>query len=134
MKKPLIFGTWIIFAALLFFVSACVTKSKEEGNNGQAGQSSKRQKLNVDIDKEKKYQDAADKGYQPWKRNAMDVAEECLINTGVGARKGECKVLSDDGANAIVFVNTKDGNFKVKLKRLVKPDGIWTATEIEKEE
>ena len=64
----------------------------------------------------------------------MRVAEECLINTGAGARKGrECKVLSDDGANAIVFVNTKDGNFKVKLKRLVKPDGIWTATEIEKE-
>lgn len=132
MKKPLIIGTWVIFAALLFLVSACVTKSKEEGN-GQAAQLSKIQKLNVDIETEKKYQEAADKGYQPWKRNAMEVAEECLINTGVGARKGECKVLSDDGANATVFVNTKDGNFKIKLKRLVKPDGIWTATEIEKE-
>lgn len=134
MKNLFKTGMLIVFASTLFLVSACVTKSREEGNNGQAGQSSKVQKLNVDIDKEKKYQDAADLGYQPWKRNAMDVAEECLINTGVGARKGECKVLSDDGANAIVFVNTKDGNFKVKLKRLIKPDGIWTATEIEKEE
>ena len=134
MKRLLNIGMLIVFASILFLASACVTKSREEGNNGQAGQSSKVQKLNVDIDKEKKYQDAADLGYQPWKRNAMDVAEECLINTGVGARKGECKVLSDDGANAIVFVNTKDGNFKVKLKRLIKPDGIWTATEIEKEE
>ena len=134
MKRLLNIVTLIIFASILFLVSSCVTKSKEEGNNGQAGKSSKIQKLNVDMDTEKRYQDAADLGYQPWKRNAVEVAEECLINTGVGARKGECRVLSDDGANAIVYVNTKDGNFKVKLKRLVKPGGIWTATEIEKEE
>lgn len=127
MKKVAVAGL-LIFSVV---VSACGTKGE---NKVQEDKSAKKiQKLNVDMDTERKYQAAADKGYQPWKKNAMDVAEECLINTGIGARKGECKVLSDDGANAVVFVNTKDGNFKVKLKRLVKPDGIWTATEVEKE-
>ena len=112
-------------------ISAC--NAKDGGKAQEEKSSNKVYKLNVDIDNERKHQAAADKGYQPWKRNATEVAEECLINTGVGARSGECKVLSDDGANAVVFVNTKDGNFKVTLKKLVKPDGIWTATEIEKE-
>lgn len=133
MKNSLKTGTLIVLASLLFLVTACGTKSREEGDKGQAAQSEKIQKFNVDMDTEKRYQDAADKGFQPWKKNAMDVAEECLINTGVGARKGECRILSEDASNAEVFINTKDGNFKVRLKRLVKPDGIWTATEIEKE-
>lgn len=129
--------TGIKFLAVIFIFTfsialyACGTKGENKVQDGKPA--NKIQKLNVDMDTERKYQDAADKGYQPWKRNATEVAEECLINTGVGARKGECKVLSDDGSNALVYVQTKDGNFKVKLKRFLKPDGIWTATEIEKE-
>lgn len=124
------------YAAIILFIffvsiSACVSKDE---NKVQEDKSAKKvQKLNVDMETERKHQDAADKGYQPWKKNAADVAEECLINTGIGARKGECKILSEDATNAVVFINTKDGNFKVTLKRLVKPDGIWTATEVEKE-
>lgn len=133
MKNSLKTGTVFILAASSALVISCGTKGKDEGRV-QAVQSSKIQKLNIDMDTEKRYQDAADKGYQPWKRNAADVAEECLINTGIGGKKGECKILSEDASNAVVLVNTKDGNFKVRLKRVVKPDGIWTATEIEKEE
>lgn len=133
MKNSLKTGTVFILAASSALVISCGTKPMEEGK-ARGVQSSKIQKLNVDMDTEKRYQDAADKGYQPWKRDAADVAEECLINTGTGAKKGECKILSEDASNAVVLVNTKDGNFKVTLKRLVKPDGIWTATEIEKEE
>lgn len=133
LKNSLRTGTLILFASLLFLATACGTKSGEEGDKGKAAQSTKTQKLNVDMDTEKRYQDAADRGFQPWKKNAMDVAEECIINTGVGAKKGECRILSEDASNAEVLIGTKDGNFKVRLKRLVKPDGIWTATDIEKE-
>lgn len=126
-KKVAVAGLMI----LTVVITACGTKGE---NKIQEDKSAKKiQKLNVDMEMERKSQDAVDKGYQAWKKNAMDVAEECLINTGIGARKGECKVLSDDGVNALVFVNTKDGNFKVTLKRLVRADGIWTATEVEKE-
>lgn len=122
-------------AVLLVFaiVAAGCGKSKDEGNV-QKKPARKIQKFNVDMDREKKYQDAADKGYQPWKRDAVEVAKECLINTGTGAPTGDCKILSSDEREAKVAVSTKDGRFKVTLKRLVKPDGIWTATEIEKEE
>lgn len=133
MKNSLKTGTVFILAAFSVLVISCGTKPMEEGK-AKAVQSSKIQKLNVDMDTEKRYQDAADKGYQPWKRDAVEVAKECLINTGTGASSGECRILSQDTSNAVVRVNTKDGTFKVSLKRLVKPDGIWTATEIEKEE
>lgn len=126
-KKVAVAGLLILSVV----VSACGKKGENKVQEDTPAK--KIQKLNVDMEMERKSQDAVDKGYQAWKKNAMDVAEECLINTGIGARKGECKVLSDDGANALVFVNTKDGNFKVTLKRLVRADGIWTATEVEKE-
>lgn len=133
MQNSLKTGTLFILVASSALVIGCGTKPVEEGKV-RAVQSSKIQKLNVDMDTEKRYQDAADKGYQPWKRDAVEVAKECLINTGTGASSGECQILLQDTSNAVVRVNTKDGTFKVSLKRLVKPDGIWTATEIEKEE
>lgn len=122
-------------AVLLVFsvVAAGCGKSKDEGNV-QEKPARKFQKLNIDIDTEKKHQAAVDQGFQPWKRDVTEVAKECLINTGAGAPSGDCKILSNDEKEAKVAVNTKDGRFKVTLKRLVKPDGIWTATEIEKEE
>lgn len=133
MKNLLKTGTVFILAVASAVAISCGTKPKEE-RKAQEVKPSRIQKLNIDMDTEKRYQDAADQGFQPWKKNAADVAEECLINTGTGAKKGECKILSEDASNAVVLVNTKDGSFKVTLKRLVKPDGIWTATEIEKEE
>jgi hypothetical protein len=132
LKRSLKIVTFFVLAGLLSLAYACGTKPKEEGKV-EAAKAPKIQKLNVDMDTEKKYQDAADKGFQPWKKDATEVAKECLINQGVGAPSGDCKIVSDDGKDTVVIVNTKDGNFKVRLKRLVKPDGIWTATEIEKE-
>lgn len=124
--------TMVIFLLTLSIViSACGNRQKDEKKDTPAR---KVQKLNIDLDTEKKYQEAADKGFQPWKRDAVEVAKECLINTGTGASRGECQILSEDPTNTVIRVNTKDGRFKVSLKRLVKPDGIWTATEIEKEE
>ena len=91
-------------------------------------------KINVDIDEQKKSQEASDQGFRKWKNNAVDVAEECIIGKGIGA-PSECEVLAESENEASVRVKTeKDGTFKVKLKRLVKPGGIWTATEVEKEE
>ena len=78
---------------------------------------------------------AADQGFKPWKMKAIDVAEECIISKGIGASTGKCEVLSESKTEVVVRVKTvKDGNYKVFLKKLVKPDGIWTATAVEKEE
>lgn len=131
MGKKSITSKLILFVSILQLAGCGRNEGEAKKDSPPAAT---RMKLNVDMDTEKRYQDAADKGFQPWKKNAADVAEECLINTGTGARKGECKIVSEDASNAVVVVETKDGKFRVSLKRLVKPGGIWTATEIEKEQ
>ena len=91
-------------------------------------------KINIDFDREKQFQSAADQGFKPWKNNAKDVAEECIIGKGIGAPV-ETKIISENETMAVVSVTTKkEGVFLVTLKKLVKPDGIWTATEVEKKE
>ena len=91
-------------------------------------------KINIDMEAERKSQEASDQGFRTWKNKAKDVAEECIIGKGIGA-PSECEVLAESETEATVRVVTKkDGVFKVKLKKLVRPDGIWTATEVEKEE
>lgn len=128
-----------ILTLFTFSISGCTKDPKETGESTPKAASSKESKqkvlkINVDIDTQKRLQSAADQGFKPWKNDAIEVAKECIIGKGIGA-PGEARILSKDENVAVVHVNTKkEGNFKVSLKRLVKPGGIWTATEVEKVE
>lgn len=90
-------------------------------------------KLNIDMEHQEKSQLSADQGFQPWRNNPVDVAEESIIGLGIGSTEGRSAVLSENDSDAEVRVESNSGIYKVSLKRLVRPDGIWTSTEIEKE-
>jgi hypothetical protein len=145
MFKPLLTNTparfiSLIFILSVFLLSGCEADSKnmEQTNSKQANpkQEKKRKtlKINVDMDAQTKLQKAADLGFKPWKNDIIEVAKECIIGESIGAPEKAIK-LSQSEAEALVRVSTKkEGSFDVTLKRLVKPDGIWTATKVEKEE
>ena len=129
----------VVLALFVFLISGCQADSKEAGEAApeaasREGKEKKVLKIKVDIETQKKLQSAADQGFKPWKNDVIEVAKECIIGHGVGA-PDKCTVLSESAAQAVVRVTTKkEGSFHVTLKRLVKPDGIWTATKIEKED
>ena len=100
-------------------------KAKEPGK--------KVMKLNIDMEHQAKAQSSADQGFQPWRNNAIDVAEESIISLGIGSTEGKSVVLSENKSDAVVRIESNSGIYKVSLKRLVRPDGIWTSTRIEKE-
>ena len=123
----------------MFSISGCESGSKEAEKTADQStpiedKKKKVLKINVDLDTQKKLQSAADQGFKKWKNNVIDVAQECIIGKAIGA-PDKCTILSKNDTKAVVRVTTKkEGSFNVTLKRLVKPDGIWTATEIEKTE
>jgi len=128
-----------ILAIFTLLISACGADSKqalETAPEAVSMEESKKKvlKIFVDMDTQERLQSAADQGFKTWKNDAIEVARECIIGKGIGA-PGECRILSGDDTRTVVHVTTKkEGDFKVTLKRLVRPDGIWTATEIEKAE
>ena len=130
---------FIILTVFMFSISGCESGSREAEKTADQSvpiedKKKKVLKINVDMDTQKRLQSSADQGFKPWKNDVVEVAKECIIGGGIGA-PGECKVLSEDDTKAVVRVTTKkEGSFHVTLKRLVKPDGIWTATKIEKED
>ena len=130
----------MIFVLSLFLMSGCEagSKSTEQASPKQAGSKEEKKRktlrINVDMDAQAKLQKAADLGFKPWKNDMVEVAKECIIGESIGAPE-KATILSQTEAEALVRVTTKkEGSFDVTLKRLVKTDGIWTATKVEKEE
>lgn len=125
MKKTL-----IVLLLVLASLSGC---KGDRGKNGVEAEAPKRTKigLNYDMTEEKRLQEAADRGSQAWRKEAVDVAHAALINQGINAKIEECRLTEDHNAHSVVNAKCKDGEFNITLKKIVRPDGIWTATEIE---
>ncbi|MBI5681823.1 MAG: hypothetical protein HZC45_01410 [Deltaproteobacteria bacterium] len=117
-----------IMVISLLFLSGC-SKSEEAVahiNNVKV------YKLNVSMDNEKKLQATVENGNQLWRRSAKDVAHAALINEGVNVKTENCQILSENNQESIVAVKDNKGiSYKVVLKKLITPDGIWTAVEID---
>ncbi len=123
---------WVVLLVVFVAVSGC--KGKSQGKDERAGaEVQKRTKLSINYDmaEEKRLQEAVDHGSQAWRKEAVDVAHAALINQGINAKVEECKLTEDHNAHSVVNARCRDGEFNIMLKRLVKPDGIWTATDIE---
>lgn len=97
---------------------------------GAASKNSKRIVLKVNLKNEKFVQDEVDKGHQPWRLNAVDVAYATLASMDKKVRYEDCKSLKETGDQSAVQCKSSQ-NYIVHLRKLVRPDGIWTATEIE---
>ena len=70
-------------------------------------------KMTVDVNEEEKLQKAADKGYQSWRNNPVDVAQAALLNAGANVNMADCRLLSEKAAEAIVAASDKKGSYKV---------------------
>ena len=132
----------IIYASLLtsyillltFFIAGC-SKSEEAVAHTNAKKNVKVYKLNVSMDNEKKLQATVENGNQLWRKSAKDVAHAALINEGVNVKIEDCQILSENNQESIVAVKDNKGlSYKVILKKLINPDGIWTAVEIDMKE
>ncbi|MBI5892743.1 MAG: hypothetical protein HZB79_03665 [Deltaproteobacteria bacterium] len=119
-----------ILIILLFVFSGC-TKNEEAVAHTNNDKNIKAYKINISMDNEKRIQETFENGNQMWRKNAKDVAHAALINEGVNVKIEDCKILSENGKEAIISASDKKGNpYKVICKKLFKPDGIWTAVEI----
>lgn len=123
---------WVVLLVALVAVSGCKGKSRDKGE-GAGAEAPKRTKLSINYDmaEEKRLQEAVDHGSQAWRKEAVDVAHAALINQGINAKVDECKLTEDHNGHSVVNAKCRDGEFNITLKRLVRPDGIWTATDIE---
>lgn len=89
-------------------------------------------KLQIDYDNESRLQLTVENGYQLWRLNPIDVAHGALTDSHQMAEYNACKIVQMDEKHALVTTSYKNTTYNVHLARLVKPNGIWTATEIEK--
>ncbi len=89
-------------------------------------------KLHIDYDNESKLQLTVENGYQLWRLNPIDVAHGALTDSREMADYNACKIAQMDEKHALVTTAYKEIKYNVHLARVVKPNGIWTATAIEK--
>ncbi|MEW6715769.1 MAG: hypothetical protein AB1306_11885 [Nitrospirota bacterium] len=89
-------------------------------------------KLRVDLKEEKELQDAVDKGHQPWRQVPIDVAHAALLANNIdrSIRYENCELASEADNEAIVKCKDEK-TYRVYLKRLIRPKGIWTAIEVD---
>ncbi len=119
--------------SILFLVGATALflSSLGCGKTGEA-KTSQTLKLHIDYDNESKMQLTVDNGYQLWRLNPIDVAHGALTDSHEMAEYNACKIVKMDDKHAVVSTVYKETKFNVHLARVVKPNGIWTATAIEK--
>lgn len=128
----------IISLCVLTFISiGCPGKEQSKGETTapkthETMTESERIKLNVDLDAERKLQAEVDKGHQPWRLEPLDVAHAALITEANKNIKYEnCKLISQTDSDAVVECAEMMQLYRAHLKRLIRNNRIWTATEIE---
>jgi hypothetical protein len=86
--------------------------------------------LTIDLAEEKKIQVEVDNGHQPWRLEAVDVAYTAIVNIDKKVNYKNCRLMAEEDTEAKVECKNEN-NYHVLLKRLVRPNGIWTAVSVE---
>ncbi|MBI5406902.1 MAG: hypothetical protein HZA18_04315 [Nitrospirae bacterium] len=123
-------------SAAFLFVSACNSITGENGTavadqDGHQKTDARMVMLHPSIEEETRIQQAVDNGGQTWRLNSVDVAHASLVSQGVNVRIEDCRLLKEDAGHAVVHVQSEDKDLNVYAERIVRPGGIWTATQIE---
>jgi uncharacterized protein DUF4431 len=114
---------WTLAIALLLLLAAL--------NAANANQT-KIVRPRIDIEDLKKLQESVDEGHQPWRFDPIMVAcSEIAFPEATRTCWRESRVESPSSTEAVVTFTAESGYYVVYLQRLVRPDGIWTATRIE---
>ena len=88
--------------------------------------------LKVDVEEEKRLQQEVDKGHQPWRLETISVALAAVASIDESVDESKCTEVGRGESEASVLCNGK-ARYLVKLKRIVRSDGIWTAESIERD-
>ncbi len=123
-----------ILALSLLAICGPTFLATPEGNGGSSKYISahtKKIRLKVNVDSERQLQAEVDKGHQPWRLNAVDVAAATLSHFEKQDIATDACVLESTTEQEAIVKYVGRHLYRVRLKRLVKPKGIWTAVEIE---
>lgn len=88
-------------------------------------------KLDVNLKEQQQIQAAVDNGHQPWRLSPVDVAHAAISTLDKNVEYDSCRILSETGKEARVECRAGKMYYIIQLKRLVRPNGIWTAVSIE---
>jgi hypothetical protein len=114
---------WKLVIAILLFLAA---------SNAAHATQTKIVRPRIDIEDLKKLQQSVDEGHQPWRLDAVAVAcSELAFPESAETCYRDSRVESPSETEAIVTFPAASNYYVVYLQRLVRPDGIWTATRIE---
>ncbi len=125
-----------IMSAAILVLTACnrITGESETAGADQEDQQENQARivmLHPSIEEETRIQQAVDNGGQSWRLNSVDVAHASLVSQGVNVKIEDCRLLKEDDGHAVVQIHSEDKDMNVYAERLVRPGGIWTATQIE---
>jgi len=114
---------WTLAIAILLFLAALTTAHADQ---------TKIVTLPIDIERLKELQHSVDEGHQPWRLDPVMVAcAEIAFPEATRTCWRDRRVESPSSTEAVVTFTAESGYYVVYLQRLVRPDGIWTATRIE---
>ncbi len=116
-----------ILLSILILVVNC-SGNVESINNNLKG--SKKIEFKIDLTDEKKLQTEVDNGHQPWRLEPIDVAYASLSNIDKNITYKDCHLIYEKDIEAKVKCKNSK-NYLIYLKRLIRPDGIWTTISIE---
>jgi hypothetical protein len=120
----------IIFLAVICISIINCSRNVESINNDL--KEKKKIELKIDLENEKILQNEVDEGHQPWRLEPIDVAYAALSTIDKQIHYENCHLINEKINEAEVNCrNTK--NYFVYLKKLVRPNGIWTAILVEME-
>jgi len=123
-----VFVVLLISIAIFFWISPLMNAESLEKQESQT-QSVTQIELNPNLTEQRELQAAVDHGDQPWRLDPVDVAISALGNIENNLESLNCWVASESKSAA--RVDCKGSNdYSVILRRIVKPNGIWTAVSI----
>ncbi len=116
------------FLAFIFIL----TENGMALENSPEGKDTKKEtiKINVDLKNERKLQYEVDKGHQPWRLKSIDVAYSVLTQRDKNVIYETCYSISETKSHSEVECRGTR-KYLVKLERLIKPGGLWTAISIQ---
>ncbi len=88
-------------------------------------------RLKIDMSEQRKLQAAVDGGHQPWRYDAVNVGFVAAKEINGQIEYDDCKEKDVYDIDATIICRRPPHVYAVHLKKIVRPDGIWTATSVE---
>lgn len=130
MNKSFIFPMVILCFMITLSKNAESLETQNDNSYGSNIHHKKIIELEVDIEEQRKLQAEVDSGHQPWRLEPVEVAFAGLSNLDKNIYYENCYLITKMNNEAKVKCKGAK-HYIIYLKRMVRPNGIWTAISIE---